>query len=1311
MPAIPKPHRIAVLVPDVALPGVDAAYTHEAAALIWTACIEACQRHARLAVLDADATPLAPQDGHFAPRNASRGGRPGDAFYAPTRRDELIWLEVALGEQGAPRTTLHAIARDGAEETFAASGIQPALDAWAQKRGLGAFARPLEPASAEEIVAVVRVIAPTLVEQARAWARPATAARRGEHEHERARERDRERDDTGDLGDFAGDTSSLPALARDELIAESSRATTGNSASSSDARVRAIAPTTPTPLVAVGAITMATRGASTRDGALASSAADGRRGPLDRRRAQLRPLVNRLPAIWRAHALRLLELALGEPLTAELLAIDPDHPQARFARFEIDRDPAALRAILAAAPGWARPYEELDPSAPQPGGAAREGSLARERDGSATSLEAVAAAGMAAVCRPASTRALEAAARRLADAGRVDEALRLLERAAAVHAREPHAHVALLALHARADRPGAWLAAAERAARVHGCPIDPDLPWYDDQILVDLGASSALAGVGRLAEAIALRASRLDGRAAAWPSHARVLESWRADPLHAARACAREAAARGDDGGVALGFRRARPDGAGDLARWLDALVALGREDDAPLAWAQLGIGAGLGAGPASAVARLAACRALAAAGDHRRALEELWRVELAMPGRDEQTAIARAALAMAGAPIDIAEAALGERLALGAATLARRMARSIADFAPAAAKSAIVARALGKPAAIAFEPAWLGGFAPDVRGRRAIDALFDELGALRAGPPQGFEIADELARGDRLVNRWLDVAIAAGGDDRAALAQAAAYTAAQALARYLAATTCAPTTLAGALRVVAAEALALVRANRDALGDRDARALLGALDPLLRRVDRWLGGAWLATAERSVGVDERAAGDVAGFVTEYPTVASRILGPEETAVLAWSAARLHRERPDGWAGKVAAQASRLVAHSGAAGADEWADAVAAQLAAREVELDDAIDALLTASYHGDGATSGPVVHAARVLFEASRAPMAIAVLLRASGPVDPLPLRDAWSRAQVDVPFDPGRAAIAASSALSAGDSARAERLARWAIAAAPRDATALQIAGTALAQQGKIADALAHLARAAAASARNGAAGTSAARAAACDEDVLERLAAIVAERGLTAEAAIVLRYANGAPPPGRDPIYAQLESGDHAAAAAKIREPRWRVRRAALSALRFRTLAENDIAVTPRARAGALAVLADSAGSLDRDALAARCAALAIREQAYFARDPSPRLGERPSRASLGAANGSGAPAAPEPFVDRVVIAGGKVSRASDYIALLRDLAALTPREALAQFDLDEAGYLEIARTWAAALDGDPALAAAIAAGLRA
>ena len=61
--------------------------------------------------------------------------------------------------------------------------------------------------------------------------------------------------------------------------------------------------------------------------------------------------------------------------------------------------------------------------------------------------------------------------------------------------------------------------------------------------------------------------------------------------------------------------------------------------------------------------------------------------------------------------------------------------------------------------------------------------------------------------------------------------------------------------------------------------------------------------------------------------------------------------------------------------------------------------------------------------------------------------------------------------------------------------------------------------------------------------------------------------------------------------------------------------------------------------------------------------------------------------------------------MVVPGSKLERISDYVALMRDLAALTPVEALAQFELDETSYVELGAAWGAALDADPALAGAV------
>ena len=1385
MPALRKPHRIAFLLPEVAIEGADVAHAHEVALLLWTACIEVCQRHPGLAVYDAESLPLVPAEGHFRPQHATLGATPGDAFWGTTRRDELVWLEVGLPKAG--RVRLHTLDRAGARQAFDALGknlgeqIQQVLAAWLVARGLGALPRRFELVSAEEVIATVRVIAPVLVEQARAWALPTAPAWSITPDEDVAADDVPDAVPAGAAEDVAG-AIDLALVTFDEEMAPPPV-------------------TLPAPVVPVAVVARA---------------------------RVARPVANRVPASGlRLAAVRLLALALREDLDDLILALDPAQPQALFARVRAASgggpvDFARLRQVIAAAPCWARPYAELRGGADAP----------EDTPVAPTELESVAGAGIAALCRPQHQDVIERVATRLEDAGLGDEGVRLLERAQGTHEADSRAHIALVELARTTGREGRSLERALRAARLHGCPMDPGLPWYPDQIQVDLLVADALMRVGRIDEAIALRANRLEGREATWPRHTRVLAAWRTDPRYVAWGYAREGAFRGDPARAVEGFGRIEPASDVDVALLLDALVAMGREEDVPLAWAQYGRGAGH-TGP---VARLAAARCLMAAGEWRRGLEELWRVELTEPGRDEHVAIARCGLLLSGAPLEVAELALGERLVAGATSLARRMARDIADFVPGAAASSMVTRALGKLTTVEFDPASLGGFAPTTRSRRAIDALFAELGPV-AGPAAA---TDALSRCDRLVNRWLEVVFSeASEEDPVALAQAAAYTAGQAVGRYLAATTVPANPIAGGLRVVAGEALALVRRHRTALGDREARALCGVLEPLLRRVDRWLGSAWLGTVERSCALDERARGDVAGFVDAHGTVAARILGPEESAVLAASIARLHRERPSNWAAAVSAQAMQLAHHTGYLGADEWADATAAQLAAGEIEPADAIDALHTAAYLVEGISAGPAIHAARVLLGARRGPAALGVLVVGLGAARPgwrdaqlATLADAWASVLVDTPLAFDQVAAAMYLALQAGEPARAEKLGRWAVALDPTNAEAHRNLGLALAHQGKTAEALVHLTRGTRAQATQILAGvlyqtgalpramavldyasrwyvradqwltfggiayaamdnprtvkayalayeldpaafdasqlnayagvldevgdaatteqiaehllriaaddltfrTSAWNHLACARlrqgrfDEAARLAAdAVAQNPLPDNAAAFAatleraRAHTAAPPPPppvatAEPVFALLATGEHAAAAAYLHDPSWRVRRAALTAARFRFGSESEVEVTSRAYAAALAVLASTTGLEEREAMIARALALQIREQAHFARDPVPRLGDRMTREAFHQAFRArggivlGEPAAPpRAFEDRVVVPGSKLERISDYVALLRDLAALAPGEALAQFDLDEASYVEVGAAWGAALEADPALAGVVAAGL--
>ncbi|HLL22983.1 MAG TPA: tetratricopeptide repeat protein, partial [Kofleriaceae bacterium] len=497
--------------------------------------------------------------------------------------------------------------------------------------------------------------------------------------------------------------------------------------------------------------------------------------------------------------------------------------------------------------------------------------------------------------------------------------------------------------------------------------------------------------------------------------------------------------------------------------------------------------------------------------------------------------------------------------------------------------------------------------------------------------------------------------------------------------------------------------------------------------------------------------------------------------------------------------------------------------------------------ALHTASYLAEGVSAIPAMHLARALLRAGRAPAALGVLCTGLGVAGETwrdeqlaSLADSWRSAKPGVPLELEKVAAGMFEALQKGDAPRAEKLGKWAVALDPENEEAHRNLGLALAQQGKVADALHHLVRATPDQATQILSGVlyqsgkiadamsvldyasrwyvraeqwltygGIAYAAmdnprtvkayqlayqldrdAFDASQLNAYAGVLDEVGdyTTCEAIAkhllrvagddvmwktnawnhlacayiglerfdeAVKYAKQAvkhnpladntagfaatldrartktkttpPPPTepakvREPVFELLESGDFAAAAVTETSASWRTRRAALQATRFRFSSENDIEVTPRARAAATAVLADTVGLVELEAVVARMLALEIREQAYFARDPLPRLGDRMTRDAFyrefrargGVVLGEDAPASPA-FVDRVVVPGSKVARASDYVALLRDLAALTPREALAQFDLDDAGYIEVAKAWGAAFDADPTLTQTIAAGL--
>jgi tetratricopeptide (TPR) repeat protein len=199
---------------------------------------------------------------------------------------------------------------------------------------------------------------------------------------------------------------------------------------------------------------------------------------------------------------------------------------------------------------------------------------------------------------------------------------------------------------------------------------------------------------------------------------------------------------------------------------------------------------------------------------------------------------------------------------------------------------------------------------------------------------------------------------------------------------------------------------------------------------------------------------------------------------------------------------------------------------------------------------------------------------------------------------------------------------------------------------------------------------------------------------------------------------PPVPRHPAYLALEDGDVKAIAESLAgDGDWEARLAVLRAARFRFGSDNYVEVTGKALETAERLIADSRGASELVARVARVFALEVREQALFARDPMPMLGDRGTRQAFykefrdrGGIIVGEPPAAEVAFEDSEVCPGTALPRASDYVALLAALAAGTPAGAIAGTGLDEEAYHAAAAAWGQALRRDPSLGPLLAAGLR-
>ncbi len=174
-------------------------------------------------------------------------------------------------------------------------------------------------------------------------------------------------------------------------------------------------------------------------------------------------------------------------------------------------------------------------------------------------------------------------------------------------------------------------------------------------------------------------------------------------------------------------------------------------------------------------------------------------------------------------------------------------------------------------------------------------------------------------------------------------------------------------------------------------------------------------------------------------------------------------------------------------------------------------------------------------------------------------------------------------------------------------------------------------------------------------------------------------------------------------------------------WRQRRALLRARRYRTEAENGMAVTPSAWELAQGLLSASHGTLEADAALCRIECLRVREDWMFPIEPPPPLGvsltreefkrrmsmsaEQPIAAKVEAFQqiyqqiDDGAAGDPDPEL----FPGTPLARLSDYVRATKALQSGDPMGALSRLGIDMMSFGQMAGQWGVAMQTDPTLAA--------
>jgi tetratricopeptide (TPR) repeat protein len=744
------------------------------------------------------------------------------------------------------------------------------------------------------------------------------------------------------------------------------------------------------------------------------------------------------------------------PMWQRILAIDPTHPVARRAAYlaGLREDRADRRAILAVvedAPMYGKPHMSIWGEA-----------FAADRPVEGMGLRHQ---GIAATLLPTNPYACHNYSLQLADKGRREESYRWADRATVAAPSFASAHLDCVRRLRRCGRPGqAFSEAQYRCHEILEHWRNGALASHERSLRhhAELLLAFAHLDIGRLDEAIALAESALAGVPTELESEfewARTrLDQWRDDPVLLANAFAWDGHHAGDPGRVLKGFSLGRITDEDDVGMLLDALIAIGREDLALVAYHHYaGVDGGnlLGDGKA----RLAAAKANLLCGDAALALDQIQIVELRRPQARLEAEINRVLRLASCRPAPEWDAVIRRRLTQGAERLARMAARDLADFVPGLSKM-VVHAALGEQSPIVLDDSAIDQLidaTPEAVRWHA--AIVDRL----SRPPD-----DTLASADRLGQEWWSVLVPPA-KDRDGHAASAMLALGVSLARYLELTTHAPTPIAGGYRHIATEALHLVRRARYQVTDRAIRGLFAVVERC-RDAAESVRDTWLLRIERALDLDHEQGTYIDSLTAGAPSVASLLRGDERIGWELRFAFDLAQDHTQAEPASFMFERSMRATEGGSVPA-AWARVIANALGARRKQPDDAaaaraVDVLWTtalAAQHWE-----PWAHLAVALFERGRKDegfdAACRSLARAASQERAFAIervRPVWAAAGVDVPIVPNAAAREGIAALAVPATLdRAIRCLRWAAAADPNHTDAVRGLATALARAGKVHD-----------------------------------------------------------------------------------------------------------------------------------------------------------------------------------------------------------------------------------------------------------